>query len=423
MNGLPNVKTLANGLSYVVAPIAGMKSVTVLVLVHAGTRFESAETNGISHFLEHMAFKGTKKYPEASDLALAVDSVGGLFNAFTGKEYTGYYVKTGINSMDLALDIVSQLVFEPLISKDEMEIERGVILEEIRMYEDEPQSQVFHLFEEAMFAPQTISWRTLGKPEIIKSLSREQFLEYLHYLYTPNRMVVVVSGGVENLSDRDIEEKLNEYFGNNKHKTVFPTEKFNFKQKKARIKTIGKKTEQCHLMYGFRTFGREDKRRYILSVLATILGGGMSSRLFSEIREKRGLAYYVGTMIDSFYETGYMAMRAGTKPESAGEVLKLAKEEFSNISETLVTDKELAKAKEFLKGHLFLRLEDSYEVAEFFAEALLLEGKLRDVEEVVKRINEVSKEEVRDLAKELFTTNRESLAVVGPRNCVSSLKI
>lgn len=418
MNGKVKINQLDNGLRYILAPVKGMKSVTVLCFVKAGTRYELLENNGISHFLEHMVFKGTKKYKTATEIALAVDSVGGSFNAFTAKEFTGFYVKASVEHLDLALSMVSQLVFYPLIPEKELEIEKNVILEEIRMYEDNPQVNVGQLFEETMFKNKTIGWNTLGKENIIKNLKRQDFKDYMSYLYTPNRMVLVIAGGIEDLEKKEI----GKYFGENRKLSKFKTQEYNFSQKKNRTGKIVKKTEQCHLVYGYRTFGRSDSRRYSLSVLGTILGGGMSSRLFEEIRQKRGLAYYIGTSLGKFEETGYLAIKAGTKPETYEKVLALINKEFEKICKKKVDSKELKKAKEFIKGHLYLSLEDSMEIADFYGEDLLMEGKIRSVKELVENIEAVSASKVQKLAKEIFVPERETKAMIGPERGIKELR-
>jgi len=293
MNGLPKIIKLDNGLDCVLAPIKGLQSVTVQLLVKAGTRYETPVNNGISHFLEHIVFKGTAKYKSALDISTAVDEIGGAMNAFTDKEYTGFYVKSAASSVSVAFEVISQLVFHPTFPKSELEIERGVIMEEIRMYEDQPQNKVMREFFNLLFSKSTLGWDTLGTSDIIAKLKQEDFLDYYHYLYTPNRMVLVVSGGIDKITD--LGEQLSRYFDIKSGRTEFETTLYDFSQKSPLYRPVIKDTEQCHLVYGYRSFGRGNKDRYVLAVLNALLGGGMSSRLFTEIREKRGLAYYVSS--------------------------------------------------------------------------------------------------------------------------------
>ncbi len=421
MNNPPKITQLSNGLTCVLVPVEGLQSVTVLGLVKAGTRYETRVNNGISHFLEHMVFKGTQKYKTAMDISATVDQVGGVLNAFTDKEYTGYYVKSSVESADVAFEVVSQLMFHPTIPEAELEIERGVILEEIRMYEDQPQNKVIREFFNLMFFKSTLGWDTLGKSDIVRKLKRDDFMDYYSYLYTPNRMVLAVAGGINHIHDLDT--KIANSFGSVHQRTEFDPVTYTYEQTKPIVRQISKDTEQCHLVYGFRSFGKGNKDRYVLSVLNAVLGGGMSSRLFTEIREKRGLAYYVGSMADAFTETGYFIMRAGTKPESASEVVKLAQAEFDKLKQKSISDKELDKGKEYLKGHLLLGLEDSSEVASFYGEDMLLEGKTRSISQVITGIDAVTSEDVKRLAIQLFEPKAENLAAIGPDKWVSKLAL
>lgn len=409
---MEKIKTgeLGNGLKYVMAPMAGVKSVTVLCLVEAGTRFETEMNNGISHFLEHMVFKGTKKYPKAMDIALEVDKVGGVFNAFTGKEYTGFYVKTSIDHIEMAMSIISSLVFEPKIPSKDLETERGVILEEIKMYEDLPQSKVEQVFEEIVFKNSTLGWDTLGKEKVIRSVLRKDFKDYMNLLYVPNRMLVSVAGGLSD--NKKTKEMIEKYFGQERERVVMKREDFKFKQNKARKKIIEKGTEQTHLIYGYRSFGRGDENRYKMAVMSTILGGGMSSRLFTEIREKRGLVYYVGTTAENYCEDGYLAVKAGTSKDTAEKVVELAELEFNKIKNKKISEIELTKVKEYIKGHLILSMEDSYQVANFVGEDMLLIGKFRTIEEILTKIDRVTASEVMALAQQIFVEEKRNLAMI-----------
>jgi predicted Zn-dependent peptidase len=419
MTHSPSIHVLPNGLTTITVSMPNVKSVTVLALVKAGTRYETPKTNGISHFIEHAVSKGTKAFPQAMDIALAIDNIGGKNNAYTSKEQTAYFVKSAVEHIEVGLKVVSDLVFHPTFPKDDVDIERGVILEEIRMYEDEPQAKVARLFEEVMFAPTTLGWQTLGTPENIRSISTDDFREYMEYMYTPERMVLVVAGGVTNKHNGLIEN----YFGVERPKVSFTEERFSFDQTAPQLKSIAKDTEQTHLVYGYRTFGRGNKDRYVLSVLTTLLGGGMSSRLFTEIREKRGLAYYVGAYPNLYAESGYLAMTAGTKPNSAQEVIKLSEAEFQSLATQPVSAQELNKAKAYLKGHLVLNWEDSMSIAEFYGDDQLLMGKMRTQEEVLRGIEAVDAKAVQRLAKHIFTKAGRNAAVIGPENKIQNISI
>lgn len=421
MNGLPLQYSLNNGLKIVLAAIPGLHSVTVLALVKAGTRYETPENNGISHFLEHMVFKGTRKYKTSIDISLAIDNIGGTMNAYTDKENTAFYVKSSIEHIDTALDIVSQIVFEPILPKKEIEIERGVILEEIGMYEDQPQNKVIREFFNLLYPSSTLGWDTLGSKETVSKLNQDHFLEYMQYLYTPNRMTLVLAGGIDKITN--LKEKIKNHFDLKKGKTEFNLETYEFSQTKPALRLLSKATEQCHLAYGYRSVGRGSNSRYTAAVTNVILGSGWSSRLFTEIREKRGLAYYVGTMLDVYHETGYLIMRAGVKPNQTSEVVKLTQSEFRKLKDKKVTAKELKKAQEYLKGHLLLGFEDSMEVAEFYGQDLLLEEKMRSLQDLINGINRVTPSHIQKFAQDTFDDNQANLAIIGPDKNIKEVKI
>lgn len=407
---------LPNQLQAVIVPMPAVKSVTALALVKAGTRYEELANNGISHFLEHLVFKGTRRYPTALALSSAIDAVGAEFNAFTGKEDTGFYVKAAARQIKLALEVVSQLLFYPLLRSKELEVERGVILEEIRMYEDQPMAKVGKDFESLLYSNTPLGWSALGLPKVIKSLSRGDFGKFQEELYRPERVVLVLAGAAESLQRQTVSQLIKEYFGVGKTREKVDNyeERFVFEQDRPQIKLMHKKIEQAHLCLGVRTFPKGDKRRYALAVLAAILGGGMSSRLFTEIREKRGLAYYVKASTQAYLDNGYLVMQAGTNPKKVTEVVRLALAEFQKISEGKFKAKELTKAKEYLKGQFVLSLEDSEAVADLYAEDLLLEGKVRVPEEILKNIQGVTSREVQVLAEEVFVKRRLNLALITP---------
>ena len=411
------LQVLANQLRVAAIPMRGVKSIAVLALIKAGTRFEAPKTNGISHFLEHLVFKGTKKYPTALALSSAVDAVGAVFNAFTAKDHTGFYVKAAADQLELALDIVSQLVFKSLLPSKALEVERGVILEEIRMYEDQPMAKIKRDFESLLYSNTPLGWATIGKPANIKSLSKKAFVDYQNKFYNPKRIVVGVAGAEKIVKSQKAKVMLEQYFGQSPEgfSETIVEEKFNFHQEKPTLKITQKKVEQAHLCLGVRTYPRGDKRRYALAAMAGLLGGGMSSRLFTEIREKRGLAYYVSAGVQAYTDNGYLVMQAGTESKNVAGVVKLTLEEFIKIKEGQFKNQELAKAKEYLKGHFILSLEDSQSVADLYAENLLLEEEVRKPEEIIREINKVTKKEVQVVAKEVFVDKGLNLALISPK--------
>lgn len=411
------LKVFPNQLRVLTVPMEGVKSVTVLALVKAGTRFETEKTNGISHFLEHMVFKGTQKYPSALKLASAVDAVGAETNAFTGKEYTGFYVKTAAEHLDLALDVVSQLIFAPLIPEKELETERGVILEEIRMYEDQPMIKVRKDFESLIYSNTPLGWLTIGRKENIKNLSSQDFLKYRQRFYRPERMLLVLAGSKKVIKSGKTKTAIEGYFGEAETRIsdLEIGKKLVFKQGKPELKLTSKKTEQAHLCLGVRAFPKGDPRRYQLAVLSGLLGGGMSSRLFTEIREKRGLAYYVKTGVQAYSDNGYLVMQAGTEAKNITRIVKLSLKEFTKVKKGRFSLKELKKAKEYLKGQFILSLEDSQSVAELYGEDVLLENRPRTPAKILEETEKVTKEQVQETARQIFTDNGLNLAVISTK--------
>ncbi|MCX6813662.1 MAG: pitrilysin family protein, partial [Candidatus Azambacteria bacterium] len=296
--------TLKNGLRILTIPMVNTKTTTVLVLVATGTKYETKDINGISHFLEHMTFKGTKKRPTPLTIAEPLDRIGGNYNAFTGQEYTGYYAKADGRHQDLLLDIISDITLNPNFDQEEINKERGVIIEEINMYEDMPQRKVGDVWNNLLYGDQPAGWDTAGKKEIIARLKREDFVKYHKDHYVAPKTVVAVSGMIE---PDDIIEKVKVLFGSIsdfKGKDKISTKE---SQEKPEVKLFYKKTDQTHIVLGARSYDIWNNKRFAAEVLATILGGGMSSRLFGLLRDKMGAAYYVRTSTDASTDTGYLA--------------------------------------------------------------------------------------------------------------------
>ena len=405
--------TLANGLNLLTIPMPSVESVTVLVMVHVGSRNETKNIRGLSHFLEHMPFKGTQKYPTSLALSSAVDSVGAEFNAFTGKEYTGFYVKAAANHLELCLDILSQLLFHPLIDNQEMEKEKGVIIEEINMYEDQPMAKVGLDFESLLYGNTALGWETVGTKQSIRAMKRQNFVDYMNTWYRPDNMVIGIAGKVKK------DEKLIEKYFNNKKfpaKNNYQRQVFSFSQKKPEISVTYKKTEQAHLCLGVRSYPLSDSRRYATALLASILGGNMSSRLFMEVREKRGLAYYVRTNKDSYTDNGYFVTQAGIRIDKAHEAVKVIWDEYQKTlnSKYKILNTELTKAKEFFKGRLILGLEDSREVSQLYAEDYLLEGNVRTLGQIIKNIEKVTLDDLDKVAEDIFRPQNLNLTIIGP---------
>ena len=412
------VSTLSNGIKVLTVPMTSLESVTVTVWVKTGSRNEDRKINGISHFLEHMVFKGSQKRPGAKLISEAVDSIGGEFNAATNKDWTNFYIKTRPQTLDTAFDVLSDMVLRPLLDVKEIEREKGTIVQELNMYEDTPMIKIGDVFEELMFDGSSLGWDVGGVEKTVRSITKSDFLRYRDIHYYPENMLVCVSGGVTEKVALDLAKK---YFGifkqkNRGHKGRPCGAKFLVKQNKPQFKLKSKKNEQAHFILGFIGDGRNYKNKYVQAVLSTILGGGMSSRLFIEVRERRGLAYSVRSIIERFQDTGYMAAYAGVDPKKVEEAIKIVLEQYYGIAngKLPIFDKELSKAKEYLKGHLALGLEDTGAVGEFFAFQELFSKKVRTPEEVYKEVDKVTLKDVYAEAKRLFIPSHLNLAIIGP---------
>ena len=403
---------LKNGLRVIISPMSSFESVTVMVMVGAGSRYETEKNNGISHFLEHMAFKGTTKRPTAMDIAGLIDGIGGEFNAFTGKETTGYFIKSASTHAGLCMDILSDMLLNSKFDKDEIEKEKGVIAEEINLYEDMPSRKIGDIYEELLYGDTPMGWDIAGRKEVIKGVQRDDFVNYMQSLYSSSNMTLVVSGGITESKALELAEK---YFGSMPKFETIQALKLEEKQTKPEIKIKNKTTEQVHIAMGFRAIALDHPDQYPLEILASILGGGMSSRLFHEIREKRGLSYYVRCSLDQYTDAGSLVTTAGIDPKRVDEAIQVMVDQYQKVADqTLpVTEDEVRKAKEFLKGHLVLDLEDSKSVASYFASQEILEDKILDPDEMLKKIEDVTLEQVREVAKKYLVKETLNLAVIG----------
>lgn len=399
-----------NGLRLVTVPMKNTKAVTVLVLVGTGSKYEAKEINGISHFLEHMFFKGTKKKPNTLAIAEPLDRVGGRYNAFTGKEYTGYWAQVDSKHLDLVLDWVSDVFLNSKIEQKEVNKEKGVILEEINMYLDTPIDYVGDLWTDLLYGNQPAGWRILGKKEIIKKLKRNNFVNYLKNHYSAENTVVVVAGDV----GKGIKNKISKYFKNINTKKPQSKKKVIEKQIKPEVLIHYKKTDQTHLCLGVRAYDIFHKDKYILNILGIILGQGMSSRLWIAVRERQGLAYYVRTT--SHYETdiGYLVTQAGINNRRIDKAIQIILRNYKLIKNKKVNQRELRKAKDYIKGKSILAMEGSDEQAPFYGFQELLENKILTLEEKFAKIETVTADDIQRVAKDIFRPEKLNLALIGP---------
>lgn len=403
--------TLENGLRIVTKELENTKSVTVLILAGAGSRYEVKEINGISHFLEHMFFKGAQKYKNTKEVSEAIDGVGGDFNAFTGKEYAGYYVKVADKHVGLALDVLADMLIHSKFDPAEIDKERGVIMEEYNMYQDTPMYQIGWDFERLIYGDQPIGWDQVGTKEIIMGLKQEDFLKYRNELYTPENTVIAIAGHVEHDAVVEQIEKLFEFEKRKKAYDFLPVQAFNGEK---RLYLRNKKTEQAHVMVGFPAYSEQHKDHYAAKLLAIVLGGNMSSRMFLSVREQQGLAYYINSTTDEYTDTGTFTTNAGVSLEGIDKAITAIMKEYRKVLDEPVPQAELKKAQEFLKGKMVLRLEDSEEFAHLIGKFELLYDKMKTPEEIMKAIDKVTVKDLQRVAQDLFREEAARLAVIGP---------
>ena len=404
-------KVLPSGLQVITAPMSGTEAMTLLVLVGTGSKYETKNINGISHFLEHLFFKGTKERPNAGDVNRALDRLGSEHNAFTSQELTGYWVKAAGKYFDEGLDIVSDILLEPLFKTEEIEKERGVILQEINMYEDMPQRKIYEVWENLLYGDQPAGWDIAGPPEIIKKIKRDEILSYREKQYVASNALVIAAGKIE---PKSAEEKIVRAFKNFKHGHPESKKRVKEKQSKPSIKFQYKKTEQTHLALGFRGYDMHNPDRYALGLLGVILGGNTSSRLWDEIREKLGLAYYVRASAQHYTDSGYLVANAGIPHGELKKVAAKIVEVFSGIKKNGLSEGEISFAKDYLRGTMALSFESSDEIATFLGEQALFYGKIETPQDLFKKIEKVSKNDIMKVAKELIRPDKLNLAVIGP---------
>lgn len=413
------ISRLNNGLTLITVDRPFVDSVTVIVVVGAGSRYEDKKTSGISHFLEHMFFKGSRKYPTAEQIATLVDGIGAVNNAATDYEVVYYWIKSADNHIDLSTDILSSMLKEPLFAEEEVAREKDVIIEEMKMYRDNPMALAWNSYMSLQFGDSPLGWDIIGNEETIKNLTRQDLVDYSHELYSPKNMALVYVGKLpENI--KQIAEKY--FLDLPKRSSRLHALHPKIIQSKPRVELISKAIDQTHLILGVEGYGREDKRRYAARLLAKILGEGMSSRLFIQIREKRGLAYHVSCEQISFKDTGLLAVYGGLKTENAVEALEVIKLELENIKNVKVTEQELKKAKEMEKGRLALKSESTNFLAEYFGINFVLKGEIETFDEYLARINAVTAEDIQKVAKDLFKNKNYNLQIVGPVKAIATAK-
>ena len=403
--------TLDNGLRLVLVPREASLAATVLVLVETGSKYETKDINGISHFLEHMCFKGTVKRPTAFAIASELDGIGATYNAFTSQEYTGYYAKARPEHLGRILDVVSDIYLNQKFDTMEIDKERGVIIEEINMYEDLPMRKVQDVFMELMYGDQPAGWPIAGRKEVVNRLTREDFVEYHKKHYVAEATIVVIAGAFD---EQEVVDGVKKHFVGITTGTKGTKEKTTELQDKPQIALATKETDQTHLVMGVRAFDLFDERKYALELLADILGGGMSSRLFQKVREEMGAAYYIGAGSDLSTDHGYLDVSAGIDHKKIDDVIAAIVSELKRMAAEPVAPEELVRAKEHLIGGLVLGLETSNQWAGFYGAQEALEKKMMSPEELIKKTQGVTAEQIQAVAKDIIKNESLNLAIIGP---------
>ena len=401
---------LSNGLRLIQAPLPGTRTATVLVIFKTGSKYENRATSGLSHFVEHVMFKGTEKRPNAAVIANELDSVGGEYNAFTSKEFTGYYVKADCAKFSRALDILSDMVLHSKFDDEEINKERGVIIEESNMYDANPMMKIEDILEQVLYGDSPAGWDTIGFKENIKRWNSHDFKKYFTSQYGVNSATLVVAGNLPK-DAKQLAEKFFAALPKNKWQNKLAVKE---KQSAPQLLVVNKKIEQTVFSLGVRTFKSGSKEEVAVKMLGVILGGSMSSRLFAEVREKRGLAYSVRANVETYSDSGYLTATAGVKNEKLEEALNAVLEEFRKIKEEKISAVEIKKARDLIAGRLAIQLEASDDVANWYGFQTILRQEVFSPEEFLKKIRAVTAEDLQKVAKQIFRPERLNLALIGP---------
>lgn len=410
---------LPNGISLVMVPLSNTGSATTMILMGVGSRYESEKQQGLAHFTEHMVFKGGVRYPTTQAITQALDAVGGEFNAFTSHEYTGFYAKTSAEHVGLSLDVLSDMLLHSKFPEDELAKEKGVIVEEINMYEDMPMRKVDDTLMELLFGDTPMGRSILGTKKSVTSFTPQDFHAYRDQFYLGKQCTVVVAGSID---PHEVKKQVAHYLGSMPEGKPYHPETAKFIQGESRVKVEEKKSEQSHLMLTAEAYPNQDPRRYALRVLATILGGNMSSRLFVKVREEQGLCYYVRASRDTYQDVGFLVASAGVDNNRLKDAVEAILLQFKELRDKGITKAELERAKSYLIGKTLLNMEDSERVAEYYASQDRLENTRETPAEVLAELQAVTMDEVNAIAKDLFVDEKLRLAVIGPNHVASTLE-
>lgn len=401
---------LKNGMRIITVPLIDSQSAIGMVLVETGSDFEPKELNGLSHFLEHMVFKETTNRTQ-NEIKLEIDGMGAAANAFTSNEFTGYYAKASKLKIHKIVDFVSDMYLNPTFPQKDIDIERGVIIEEINMYEDLPQRTVVDLWQELLYPNTSAGRPVIGPKENILAFNREDFVAYHKLHYTPAKTVFVVAGGIE---EKKVITQIKDIFEKIETQKVSKRAKTKFTQSAPQISIRNKKTDQAHLVIGFRSFDQYNKKNYALKVAATILGQGFSSRLFSKMRDELGMCYYTKAGVDTYTDRGAFIVRSGVTVSRVHEAVSVIMEEFKKLRDIEIPAKELQKAKDFIIGNFAIGLETSEEVADYFGFQELLKEEILKPKDLIAKIKAVTAKDIQKVLKEIMKEKSLNFAIIGP---------
>ncbi len=400
--------TLDNGLRILSEEIPHVRSVSIGIWVDVGSRDEQDEISGISHFIEHMMFKGTERR-SPKDIAEELDAVGGLLNAYTTKEYTCYHAKVLDEHIDLAIDLLTDMLFNSKFNETDIEREKNVIIEEIKMYEDAPDELVHDIFTKTLWQGHPLGRPIIGTVETVKSFTRDDLLKYYRQHYNPNNMIVALAG---NIKHEVAVEKLRPIF--EKFKPRETVRQSAPPKGVSGLNCLNKGTEQVHMVIGTPGYQLDHKDVYTAQLLNTVLGGGLSSRLFQEIREQRGLVYSVFSYHSSYHDTGMFAVYAGLSKDNVNQAMELIFKEVKDIARNGITEVELQRAKDQMKGGLYLSLENANSRMSRLGKSELYLGRVKSPEEIVKEVYQVTNEDIQRVASQMFKPENFSMAAIGP---------
>jgi predicted Zn-dependent peptidase len=405
------VSELANGVRVVTTPLPTAQAVSANLFVGTGSRAEERRLQGLAHFLEHMVFKGSERRPSAMAIAEAIEGAGGVLNAYTTKEITCFWNHLPFEKLELAVDVLADMLLHPLLDTVEIDRERSVVQQEIRRNRDQPGIWVSELLNQAIFGDQPMGWSTAGDEEAVAAMQRQDFLDYLDVWYVPANLVVSVAG---NVSPTEVEALARRYFDDRPAKASPSFAPVNPDLPDQRLAAEARQIAQTNLSIGYLAFPRKDPDRYPLMVFNNLLGRGMSSRLFKEVRERRGLAYSVGSSVSRFMDTGVLVISAGVAPENLKEAATVIRQELQKLAEEAVSEEEMAKVRDYSVGNLRLGLETSMALGQRAGELLLTMGEIETIESVVEKLRAVTADDILRVARRIIQGAKPTLAVVGP---------